>query len=80
MMNTKELRTIITNRLKTAGNAEAAAISAVLLMRGLNLTKTELIIGDYVPTNEQIKLLDEWDKSAEKDEQVQYIVGETEFM
>lgn len=80
MMNTKELRTIITNRLKTAGNAEAAAISAVLLMRGLNLTKTELIIGDYVPTNEQIKLLDEWVKRAEKDEPVQYIVGETEFM
>lgn len=79
-MKTKELRTIITNRLKTAGNADAAAISAVLLMHGLNLTKTELIIGDYVPTNEQIKQIDEWVKRAMADEPVQYIVGETEFM
>lgn len=79
-MDTKELRSVITNRLKTAEVADAAAISAVLLMKGFNLTKTQLVIGDYEPTEEELMLIQKWTRRAETGEPVQYIVGETEFM
>lgn len=79
-MNTKELRKSIINRLRTAGIAEASAISAVLLMHGLKIDKTRLIIGEYVPSREQAELIERWVERAESGEPVQYIVGESEFM
>lgn len=79
-MNVKDLRHIITNRLKPAEVADAAAISAVLIMRCFNLTKTQLIIGDYEPSENEMTLIEEWTRRAESGEPVQYIVGETEFM
>lgn len=76
----KILRQKFSEHLKNQGISDGSAVATVILCNTLNLDKTALIIGSYIPTSYQFnKLVRDFVRAA-KGEPVQYITEKAEFM
>lgn len=76
----KILRQKFSEYLKNQGISDVSAVTAVILCSTLNLDKTALIIGNYIPSLSQFDKLVRNFVRAAKGEPVQYITEKAEFM
>ncbi len=79
-MRLRQLRTEIVSRLSAAGDDEASADAAVLIMNALNIDKTHLLLGEDEVGESDIKRIYADAERAAEGEPVQYITGRCEFM
>lgn len=76
----KILRQKFSEYLKNCDISDGTAVTSVILCDTLNLDKTALIIGNYIPTSSQFDELVRGFVRAAKGEPVQYITEKSEFM
>lgn len=80
MMNVKELRHSVKNFLELKDCNFSDADVTLILMKVLNISKTQMLLGDKVVTSEEEDAVFECAKRLAVGEPVQYIINECEFM
>ena len=80
MMNVKELRHSVKNFLELKDCDFSDADVTLILMKVLNISKTQMLVGDKVVTSEEEDAVFECAKRLAVGEPVQYIINECEFM
>lgn len=80
MMNVKELRHSVKNFLEQKNCNFCDADITLILMKNLNISKTQMLVGDKVVTSEEEDAVFECAKRLAVGEPVQYIINECEFM
>lgn len=80
MMNVKELRHSVKNFLELKNCNFSDADVTLILMKVLNISKTQMLLGDKVVTSEEEDAVFECAKRLAVGEPVQYIINECEFM
>lgn len=80
MMNVKELRHSVKNFLELKDCNFSDADVTLILMKVLNISKTQMLLGDKVVTSKEEDAVFECAKRLAVGEPVQYIINECEFM
>ena len=80
MMNVKELRHSVKNFLELKNCNFCDADVTLILMKVLNISKTQMLVGDKIVTSEEETAVFEYAKRLAVGEPVQYIINECEFM
>lgn len=80
MVNIKSLRRQAVSELEKIGNDSPRADVDLILLKLLGLTKTEIVCGEKVLSDDEQKMFDKALERLKCGEPVQYIIGECEFM